>query len=147
MRTSWSVRRGGAAAAAVVFVAAMSTAACGSDKEAKAPVPVGTTAHIKVFQFTPNPLKVKVGTTVTWVNDDDIAHTVTSGTRDYAPGDSGTVTAVHADGQFDTTLDGAGKKATFTFTKAGTFHYFCDRHPGMEAEVVVAETAPSGSSD
>jgi manganese oxidase len=109
----------------------------GPAKSAHAPAPTGVVAHIHVFAFVPKPLKVKAGTTVTWVNDDDIAHTVTSGTRDYAPGDTGQVTAVHADGLFDMTLDGAGKKASFTFAKTGTFHYFCNRHPGMEADVVV----------
>jgi plastocyanin len=112
--------------------------ACRGSTAAKKPAVVGVTAHVKVFQFRPSPLKVKVGTTVTWVDDDDLAHTVTSGTRDYAPGDTGTVTAVHKDGLFDFALDGVGKKAAYTFAKAGTFHYFCNRHPGMEAEVQVA---------
>lgn len=122
---------------ALVLVASAS-GACAGSKADKPPVAAGVTAHIKVFQFRPNPLKVKVGTTVTWINDDDIAHTVTSGTRDYAPGDTGTVAAVHKDGLFDFPLDGAGKKATYTFAKAGTFHYFCNRHPGMEADVQVS---------
>jgi plastocyanin len=81
-----------------------------------------------------------------WVNDDDIAHTVTSGKRTYEPGDTGKIAAVEKDGLFDMALDGQGKKGSYTFEKAGTFRYFCDRHPGMDAEVVVTETAPSGSS-
>jgi plastocyanin len=120
-------------------VLAVALPACSSSaKTAQKPAPTGVVAHIHVFQFVPKPLKVKVGTTVTWVNDDDITHTVTSGTRSYAPGDTGQVTAVHPDGLFDMTLDGVGKKATFTFAKTGTFHYFCNRHPGMEADVVVS---------
>jgi plastocyanin len=113
--------------------------ACGgggrkSATEAAAPV----TVRIKVFAFTPNPVTVNRGTTVTWVNDDDITHTVTSGTRDYAPGDTGRVVATHKDAMFDQSLDGAGKRYSFRFAKEGTFHYFCDRHPGMEADVKVS---------
>jgi plastocyanin len=101
------------------------------------PDSAGAVAHVKVFQFQPGRLKVKAGTVVTWINDDEITHTVTSGTRDYAPGDTGQVTATHKDGRFDNVLEGAGKKATFKFDRPGTFHYFCDRHPGMEADVEV----------
>jgi plastocyanin len=114
--------------------------ACGGDEPtaSKNAEAAGATVHIKVFQFRPDRLKVKVGATVTWVNDDDIEHTVTSGTRQYEPGDTGKITATQKDGLFDTPLPGAGKKTTHTFAKAGTFHYFCDRHPGMEADVEVA---------
>ncbi|HZQ27948.1 MAG TPA: plastocyanin/azurin family copper-binding protein [Acidimicrobiales bacterium] len=110
---------------------------CSSTKKPAAVPPAGVQAEIKVFAFLPNPLKVAKGVTVTWTNQDDITHTVTSGKRDYAPGDTGKVTAEHRDGLFDFTLDGKGKAAKFTFTNAGTFHYFCSRHPGMEADVVV----------
>lgn len=126
------------ACTAAVALLGLGLSACGGDDKAAEPPAAGATAHIKVFQFQPSPLKVKAGTTVTWVNDDDIGHTVTSGTREYAPGDSGKVAAVHKDGLFDTPLDGAGRKATYTFDKAGKFHYFCDRHPGMEADVEVS---------
>lgn len=92
---------------------------------------------ISVFQFAPKTVTVKVGEKITWTNEDDILHTVTSGTRTYDPGDSGKVTATTKDGMFDLPLDGKGKSASFTFAKAGTFHYFCDRHPGMEADITV----------
>ena len=132
-------RAGFAAAAAVIAAVAGGLGACGgggssSDEATEA----GTIAHIKVFAFVPNPLKVEVGTKVAWVNDDDIAHTVTSGKRTYAPGDTGKVTATEKDGLFDVVLDGRGKRATHTFDKPGKFHYFCDRHPGMEADVIVS---------
>jgi plastocyanin len=85
-----------------------------------------STVNIKTFAFQPNPLKVKTGATVTWNNDDDILHTVTSGTRGKA------------DGMFDSKLDGPDATATFTFTEAGTFSYHCTIHPGMDATVVVS---------
>jgi plastocyanin len=117
-------------------------AGAGCTRSAKTPasrrtVP-GVVAHVHVFQFVPKLLKVKPGTTVTWVDDDEIAHTATSGRRDYAPGDTGVVVAVHADGLFDLALNGPGQRGSYTFTRPGTFHYFCNRHPGMEADVAVA---------
>lgn len=93
---------------------------------------------IDTFMFTPNVVHVHVGDRVTWTNDDNILHTVTSGTREYAPGNGGSVTATHKDGLFDMPLDGRGAQATFTFMAPGVHHYFCDRHPGMEAEIDVS---------
>lgn len=129
----------------VVTAAAAAVAACGggsSEPVAKASsTPVSATATnvtIDTFMFMPNALHVHVGDTVVWTNNDNILHTVTSGTREYDPGDSGRVTATHKSGTFDAPLDGKGATTRVTFTSAGTFHYFCDRHPGMEADVDVA---------
>ena len=60
-----------------------------------------------------------------WVNTDDIAHTVTSGTP------------AGKDGRFAARL--AGKEASFhrTFPEAGIYPYFCERHPNMIGEVFV----------
>jgi len=96
------------------------------------------TVDIDTFMFRPKVLHVHVGDTVTWTNHDDILHTVTSGRRDYGPGNGGEVTETHKDGVFDMQLDGKDAKARYTFTKTGRFHYFCDRHPGMEADVDVS---------
>lgn len=100
--------------------------------------PAATSVAIDTFMFTPKSIRAHVGDTVTWTNQDNILHTVTSGMREYDPSDSGRVTATRKDGLFDMQLDGKGATATFTFTKAGTFHYFCDRHPGMEADIDVS---------
>ena len=70
--------------------------------------------------FNPNPIMVSVGTTVTWTNNDSIAHTATSNT-----------------GAFDSGLIGAGGSFSFTFQSAGTFPYHCTIHPGMVGSVVV----------
>lgn len=77
-------------------------------------------ATIKSFKFSPTPLTVKVGTKVTWTNNDSSTHTVT------ADG-----------GSFDLGKLGQGKTASFTFSKAGTFAYHCDIHPTMKATVTV----------
>jgi plastocyanin len=83
--------------------------------------------------FSPNPINVKVGDTVTWTNSDNMEHTVTSGT---GPSD-------RSNGkQFDSGLSGptvliAGKTFSQQFTKVGEFPYFCRIHPTLVGKVVV----------
>lgn len=71
--------------------------------------------------FFPKTLEVAVGTTVTWTNEEVIAHTV-----------------VDVDGAFGSDLLREGDSFTHTFEEAGTFEFFCDIHTGMRGEVVVA---------
>ena len=73
--------------------------------------------------FSPNPVEVKVGETVTWINDDSGRHTVTS-----------------KDGTFDSGVMGKGQSFSYTFDKAGEYPYFCSPHPGMVGTVVVTES-------
>ena len=97
----------------------------------KAPI---ATATIAQFQFSPATLEVPLGATVVWTNRDDILHTVTSGTARSAG--LGSYEAI-PDGRFDGRLDGVGSEFRFTFDRAGTYAYFCDRHRHMTATVVV----------
>ena len=83
------------------------------------------TAVIRVFQFEPGALEVPAGTRVTWSNEDDITHTVTSGV------------AGRPDGRFDVQLAGKGARGSTTFTTRGVYPYFCARHESMKGEVVV----------
>jgi plastocyanin len=80
----------------------------------------GPTVHIKNFMFVPATITVTAGTTVSFVNDDEEPHTVTS-----------TVKA------FDS--EGLDTHQTFkqTFAKAGTYMYFCEVHPYMHGTVIV----------
>jgi plastocyanin len=80
------------------------------------------TAEVKIdnFSFGPATLTVAVGTTVTWVNHDDIPHNVVS-----------------TDDLFKSKVMDTDEKFSFTFTKAGTFPYFCGIHPKMTGKVVV----------
>ncbi len=86
--------------------------------------------------FDPSKLSVSPGTSVTWTNNDQVSHTVTSGN----PNDNQTGTV------FDSSLIAPGKTFTFTFKDAGTFHYFCQVHPWMAGEVVVGAGSTSASA-
>ena len=83
------------------------------------------TVAVQLFQFKPSPVEVKVGARVTWTNNDDINHTVTSG----APG--------NRDGRFDGKLSGKGTTFSFEFAQPGTYPYFCARHQSMRGEIRV----------
>jgi len=82
---------------------------------------------IKLFQFKPKELEVKKGTTVTWTNGDAIEHSVTAGKPGKAPSD------------FDSGFFTKGGSFSHTFDAAGSFTYFCKRHPNMQATVKVDE--------
>src|ERR1700751_2696984 len=79
-----------------------------------------TTVKIQDFAFGPAQLTVKTGTTVTWVNDDDIPHTV------VATGKAFRSKALDTEDKF-----------SFTFTTPGSYEYFCSLHPHMKAIVTV----------
>lgn len=72
------------------------------------------------FSFAPQDLTVKAGTTVTWVNQDDVPHTVVSNDKKFKS------KALDTDDKF-----------SFTFTDPGTYEYFCSVHPKMTAKVTV----------
>ncbi len=80
------------------------------------------TAEVRVdnFTFGPQSITVPVNTTVTWVNRDDIPHVIVS-----------------TDGVFKSKALDTDDKYSFTFTKAGTYPYFCGIHPKMVGKLVV----------
>jgi plastocyanin len=83
-----------------------------------------STAEVKIdnFSFGPATLTVSVGTTVTWINRDDIPHTVVSADDPKV---------------FKSKVLDTDEKFSFTFSKAGTYPYFCSIHPKMTARVIV----------
>jgi plastocyanin len=82
----------------------------------------GSNVTIKLFQYQPGRIQVKAGTTVTWVNEDEILHTVTTEKRERG---------------FDAPLDGKGKSFTFKFSQPGIYTYYCERHEHMRGEIEV----------
>lgn len=85
-----------------------------------AKVAAGPQVHIDNFQFSPATLSVPKGTTVTWTNQDDMVHTVTSSDRVFSSA------SLETDDTF-----------SYTFTTPGTYTYFCKLHPHMTATVIV----------
>jgi plastocyanin len=86
---------------------------------------------ISDFAFKPGTVTIQVGDTVTWTNNDSVAHTATS---------------VDDPEAFEGKMD-PGESFSFTFSDAGTFDYFCEIHPDMEGTVVVeAAGASPGAS-
>ena len=80
--------------------------------------------------YSPNPITVETGNTVTWTNMDNIVHTVTSGEPN----------TVNAGELFDsglTALIMPSKSFSHKFIHPGEFSYFCRVHPTMVAEVNV----------
>ncbi|MBW3646074.1 MAG: cupredoxin domain-containing protein [Actinobacteria bacterium] len=117
--------------ALLVGTAACGNAGSGPATDAAAPSSASAgqqdgAVTIKTFAFHPDPVRVKAGTTVSWTNEDEILHNVTSGERD------------EADGTFDKQLDGPGSVAEHTFDTPGTYAYHCSIHPGMDGVVEVS---------
>ena len=80
----------------------------------------GTEIRVDNFTFAPDTLTVPVNSTVTWVNKDDIPHVIAS-----------------SDGVFKSKALDTDQKYSYTFTKAGTYPYYCSIHPKMVGKVVV----------
>jgi plastocyanin len=81
--------------------------------------------EVRIFQFRPGHLEIKAGTKVTWTNQDDITHTVTSGTPETR------------DGRFGQRLEGRNTATTIEFKEPGIYPYFCERHLSMRGEIRV----------
>jgi plastocyanin len=102
----------------------MPASSAGASSGPAAPAaPVGANAvTIQGFAFSPATITVKVGTTVTWTNRDQDAHTVTA-----------------SKGPFKSKTLNTGDTYSYTFTTAGSFDYLCAIHPFMTAKVVVTK--------
>jgi plastocyanin len=73
--------------------------------------------------YSPNPVQVTIGETITWVNDDSSVHTATSD-----------------DGTFSSDVLFQGQSFRYTFDREGEYPYFCEIHPGMIGKVVVTQS-------
>jgi plastocyanin len=91
-------------------------------KQSKAADQPASNAEVKIdnFTFQPETITVQAGTQVTWVNRDDMPHTITTDDKMLKS------KAVDTDEKF-----------SFTFATPGTYKYFCSIHPKMTGEVVV----------
>jgi plastocyanin len=109
------------ASVALPVLIAMMLLAASSSVTANAEPPAATAAvKIDNFVFGPQTLTVPVGTTVVWTNSDDIPHT-----------------SVSTEGVFKSKVLDTDEKFSYTFTKAGTYPYYCTIHPKMTGKIVV----------
>lgn len=79
-----------------------------------------TEVRVDNFTFGPDTITVPLNSTVTWVNKDDIPHVIDSN-----------------DGLFKSKALDTDQTFSFTFTKAGTYPYYCSIHPKMVGKVIV----------
>lgn len=102
-----------------VGLAALGVAGCGSSSHTSGGSSSGTSLDIKNFSFKPQTDTIKVGTKLTWTQQDATTHTVT----DTGVFNSGDLTQ--------------GKTFSYTFTKAGTYSYICSIHNYMTGTIIV----------
>jgi plastocyanin len=101
----------------VATIAAAPATQSGPTTQSSSPV-----VSIDNFNFTPKVLTIAPGTTVTWINHDDVPHTATAKGKSHA---------------FDSNPLDTDEKFTFTFTTAGTYDYYCKVHPHMTGTIIV----------
>ena len=82
--------------------------------------PADNQVTIDNFSFTPQTLTISAGTKVTWVNHDDVGHTVTSN-----------------DQKFKSKVLDTDESFSYTFTDSGAYEYHCSVHPRMTAKIMV----------
>ena len=95
-------------------------------KTAEIVMPNGNAEQSNTGFFIPLHLQVKVGTTVVWVNDDNVLHTVQSQDLDGNP-----------TGLFNSNVLNTGERFAFKFEESGTYNYFCTLHPWRVGEISV----------
>jgi plastocyanin len=108
-------------AATLLVIAMVAGRAGNSNSAAAAEKPVAETAiKIDNFTFSPNALTLPVGSTIRWTNKDDIPHNVVS-----------------EDKSFKSKVMDTDEQFSYTFTKPGTYTYFCSIHPKMTGKIIV----------
>jgi amicyanin len=90
------------------------------EKIAASSSPPAPSVHIDNFSFTPAEITIAPGATLTWTNGDDIPHTVVASNK-----------------AFRSKVMDSEQAFSFTFTKPGTYEYFCSLHPHMKGTVIV----------
>ena len=110
-------------AGAILLAAVVTALTAGTRPSAATVGDDGAKSDVKIdnFSFAPGEITVAKGTTVNWVNRDDIPHTVVSDDK-----------TTFKSKPLDT-----DEKFSYTFSKEGAYTYFCSIHPKMTAKVVV----------
>jgi plastocyanin len=114
--SAWVASFTASVAIAIVLLVAGSPSVMANAQPSPAPAEV----KIDNFVFGPQTITVPVGATVTWTNKDDIPHT-----------------SVSTDGVFKSKVLDTDEQFSYTFTKPGTYPYYCTIHPKMTGKVIV----------
>ena len=109
----------------IMIVSLISLSGCVDQSQPRATT--ATTVEIKSFSFQPASITVPAGATVTWINRDSVAHTVTADDDSFK----------------SPNIAGNGGKFERSFSEPGTYRYHCTPHPSMKGEVVVTPAAAS----
>ena len=88
------------------------------DLRAEIIMPNGNAEQSNTGFFIPLHLQVKAGTTVVWINDDNVLHTVQSQDDEGKP-----------TGLFNSNVLSTGERFAFKFEESGTYNYYCTLHP------------------
>lgn len=109
------------------------------------PNPIGTptpaadaTVGMDNLIFTPNPIQIRVGQTVTWTNNSSLQHTVTADPCD-PEGQERSSSIPPGATPFDSGTLAPGQSFTYTFTTPGEYTYFCRFHEGMNGRIIVTQ--------
>ena len=113
----WRLRMVGITLAAFLLAAGSGSVFSVHSEDKAAP---NAAVKIDNFSFAPGNITVAAGATVTWTNNDDVPHVVASDDKSFRS------KALDTDDRF-----------SYTFTKPGTYIYYCAIHPKMTAKVVV----------
>jgi plastocyanin len=116
-KRQWFVRMVGMSLAAFLLAAGSGPLSAVHSEDKVAPNAV---VKIDNFSFAPGNITIAAGATVTWTNNDDVPHVVSSDDKSFRS------KALDTDDRF-----------SYTFTKPGTYTYYCAIHPKMTAKVVV----------
>jgi plastocyanin len=87
----------------------------------EAPAAQEVPVDIREFFFSPDPVEVSAGDTITWTNQGTVPHTATAEDRGVLQ--SGPIQP--------------GDSFSQVFNTAGTFNYFCEFHPNMHGTIIV----------
>ena len=124
VKPKWSIAVLVAISTVMILVSTASQAqhenASGKIVETAAGTDAAPQVMIDNFVYNPVPLTVKVGTTVTWINHDDIPHTVDS-----------------TEGKFKSAALDTDDKFEYRFTAAGEYPFYCRIHPKMTGKIIV----------
>nr|WP_321238085.1 cupredoxin family copper-binding protein [uncultured Tolumonas sp.] len=113
-------------ALSLVIATSMFSSGCYSKEQIDSPSPMSNTpmtamnVAIMGFAFNPENVTVKIGSSITWTNQDRAPHTITSD-----------------DGSWDSGKIMQNGKYTHKFDTAGTFTYYCTVHPSMKGTIIV----------